>query len=125
MFVFHFSSKLINYSAPDTIDERAINKTKLKVFTKHENLTLAINSALAIGCNVVNIGAEDFSKGTPHLVLGLLWQIIRVSLQLVLRPLYPQVFKEGVGWTIFCFSLDLKGRYKSSELFTTIRGGGN
>lgn len=72
--------KLINYSAPDTIDERAINKTKLKVFTKHENLTLAINSALAIGCNVVNIGAEDFSKGTPHLVLGLLWQIIRIGL---------------------------------------------
>ncbi len=73
-------SKLINYSAPDTIDERAINKgQKLKVFTKHENLTLAVNSAQAIGCNTVNIGAEDFTRGTPHLVLGLLWQIIRVS----------------------------------------------
>ena len=33
---------------PDTIDERAINKTKsgkLSVFKKHENLTLAIQSA--------------------------------------------------------------------------------
>ena len=28
-------------------------------------------------CNLVNIDANDLIKGTPHLVLGLLWQIIR------------------------------------------------
>ena len=71
---------MINISQPDTIDERAINKSsKLSLFQIHENLTLAINSAQAIGCNVVNIGPEDLQAGKPHLVLGLLWQIIRVS----------------------------------------------
>ncbi|KAK8394116.1 hypothetical protein O3P69_006362 [Scylla paramamosain] len=72
--------KVINHSCPDTIDERAINKRNLTVYTKHENLTLALSSAQAIGCNVVNIDAHDLAKGKPHLVLGLLWQIIRIGL---------------------------------------------
>lgn len=73
-------SKIINHSCPDTIDERAINKKNLTVYTKHENLTLALNSSQAIGCNIINIDAHDLSKGKPHLVLGLLWQIIRIGL---------------------------------------------
>lgn len=72
--------KLINHSCPDTIDERAINKKNLTVYTKFENLTLALVSSSAIGCNIVNIDAHDLTKGKPHLVLGLLWQIIRVGL---------------------------------------------
>ena len=32
-----------------------------------------------VRCNLVNIDANDLIKGTPHLVLGLLWQIIRFS----------------------------------------------
>ncbi|KAK3755785.1 hypothetical protein RRG08_033962 [Elysia crispata] len=72
--------KLINKSAPDTIDERTINKTNLSVYRRHENLTLAINSAQSIGCSTVNIGPDDLDAGRPHLVLGLLWQIIRIGL---------------------------------------------
>ncbi|KAH0519472.1 Plastin-1 [Microtus ochrogaster] len=72
--------KMINLSEPDTIDERAINKKKLTPFTVSENLNLALNSASAIGCTVVNIGAQDLQEGKPHLVLGLLWQIIKVGL---------------------------------------------
>lgn len=72
--------KLINQSVPDTIDPRAINKTKLNAFLISENQTLAVNSAAAIGCNTVNIGAEDLVACTEHLVLGLLWQIIRIGL---------------------------------------------
>lgn len=75
-------SKLINTSVPNTVDERAINKGKLNTFTKHENQTLAINSASSIGCSVVNIGPQDLIEGRPHLVLGLLWQIIKVLLML-------------------------------------------
>lgn len=75
-----FYSKVINHSCPDTIDERAINKKNLTVYTKLENLTLALISAQSIGCNIVNIDAHDLAKGKPHLVLGLLWQIIRVSI---------------------------------------------
>ncbi|EGW00494.1 Plastin-1 [Cricetulus griseus] len=72
--------KMVNLSEPDTIDERAINKKKLTPFTVSENLNLALNSASAIGCTVVNIGAQDLKEGKPHLVLGLLWQIIKVGL---------------------------------------------
>eukprot|EP00051_Salpingoeca_urceolata_P026500 m.477582 g.477582 ORF g.477582 m.477582 type:complete len:641 (+) comp20867_c0_seq1:379-2301(+) len=72
--------KLINFAAEDTIDPRAINTKQLNTFKIQENLTLAINSAASIGINVVNIGADDLSKGTQHLVLGFLWQIIRIGL---------------------------------------------
>lgn len=72
--------KIINLSCPDTIDERAINKKNLTLYTKHENLTLALNSAQSIGCNIVNIDAHDLAKGKPHLALGLLWQIIQIGI---------------------------------------------
>lgn len=72
--------KLINWACPGTVDERAINKTKLNVYNIHENQTLVLNSAMAIGCNIVNIGAQDLIEGKPHLVLGLLWQVIRIGL---------------------------------------------
>lgn len=98
---------MVNLSVPDTIDERTINKKKLTEFTTQvatcillescvffsfarslltpvgalqENLNLALNSASAIGCHVVNIGAFDLKAGKPHLVLGLLWQIIKIGL---------------------------------------------
>ncbi|KAI4892132.1 hypothetical protein NFI96_029302 [Prochilodus magdalenae] len=72
--------KMINLSQPDTIDERVINTKKRTKFTMTENLILALNSASAIGCTVVNIDAQDMIAGTPHLVLGLLWQIIKIGL---------------------------------------------
>ena len=64
---------------PDTIDERTINRSKLDVYRRTENHNLAINSASSIGCNITNIGHVDLEAGKPHLVLGLIWQIIRVS----------------------------------------------
>jgi len=73
--------KLINASIKGTIDERAINKgANLNTFKITENQNLCINSAKAIGCNVVNIGASDLTEGKVHLVLGLIWQIIRIGL---------------------------------------------
>ncbi|XP_070776264.1 plastin-1 [Enoplosus armatus] len=72
--------KMINLSQPDTIDERVINTKKLATFKMTENLVLALNSASAIGCTVVSIDAHDLMAGKPHLVLGLLWQIIKVGL---------------------------------------------
>jgi len=73
--------KLINFAVAGTIDERAINKgDKLNAFKITENQNLVINSAKAIGCNVVNVGAGDLTEGKVHLVLGLIWQIIRIGL---------------------------------------------
>ncbi|CAD5180919.1 unnamed protein product [Musa acuminata subsp. malaccensis] len=73
--------KLINAAVPGTIDERAINtKQGLNHWEKNENHTLCLNSAKAIGCIVVNIGTQDLIEGRPHLVLGLIFQIIKIKL---------------------------------------------
>lgn len=73
--------KLINTAVKGTIDERALNKGgNLNPFKITENQNLCINSAKAIGCSVVNIGATDLIEGKVHLVLGLIWQIIRIGL---------------------------------------------
>eukprot|EP00999_Lentomonas_sp_LEN2_P000702 NODE_169_length_2013_cov_82.082715_g145_i0.p1 GENE.NODE_169_length_2013_cov_82.082715_g145_i0~~NODE_169_length_2013_cov_82.082715_g145_i0.p1 ORF type:complete len:468 (+),score=165.70 NODE_169_length_2013_cov_82.082715_g145_i0:157-1560(+) len=72
--------KLINDAVPDTVDERAINKKAKHSVEISENQTLMLNSARAIGCNVVNIDAEDMKAGIPHLALGLIWQIVKIGL---------------------------------------------
>jgi plastin-1 len=78
-------AKLINDSVPDTIDERVLNRAsarvkKLNQFHMTENNNIVINSAKAIGCSVVNIGSGDIIEVREHLILGLIWQIIRRGL---------------------------------------------
>eukprot|EP00698_Gefionella_okellyi_P018453 TRINITY_DN5524_c0_g1_i1.p1 TRINITY_DN5524_c0_g1~~TRINITY_DN5524_c0_g1_i1.p1 ORF type:complete len:557 (+),score=123.56 TRINITY_DN5524_c0_g1_i1:71-1672(+) len=74
-------SKLINRCVPETIDERTLNtKAKKNVFEINENQNLVINSAKAIGCQVVNIRSSDLIDAKKHLVLGLMWQIIKIGL---------------------------------------------
>lgn len=78
-------AKLINDSVPDTIDERVINKPGKKIKTLNafhmtENNNIVINSAKGIGCSVVNIGSQDIIEVREHLILGLIWQIIRRGL---------------------------------------------
>ncbi|KAJ3493079.1 hypothetical protein NLG97_g4966 [Lecanicillium saksenae] len=78
-------AKLINDSVPDTIDERVLNmpgkKTKkLNAFQMSENNNIVIESCKGIGCSVVNIGAGDIIEVREHLILGLIWQIIRRGL---------------------------------------------
>merc|ERR1711902_213750 len=65
------------------IDERVINTgQKISIFKQHENLTLAINSAKAIGCVVIGIDSHTLnsSQGKKWLVLGLVWQLIKMFL---------------------------------------------
>lgn len=78
-------SKLINDSVPNTIDTRVLNmpgqkKKSLNNFQMSENANIVINSAKAIGCVVVNVHSEDIIDGKEHLILGLIWQIIRRGL---------------------------------------------
>lgn len=78
-------AKLINDSVPDTIDERVLNvpgrKTKnLNHFQMTENNNIVIESAKGIGCSVVNIGSGDIIEVREHLILGLIWQVIRRGL---------------------------------------------
>ncbi|KAI9481272.1 MAG: fimbrin [Benjaminiella poitrasii] len=73
--------KLINDAVPDTIDERVLNTSKkINNFQMVENNNIVINSAKAIGCSVVNIGSTDIIEGREHLILGLIWQIIKRGL---------------------------------------------
>ncbi|OAD09228.1 hypothetical protein MUCCIDRAFT_135428 [Mucor lusitanicus CBS 277.49] len=73
--------KLINDAVPDTIDERVLNAgKKINNFQMVENNNIVINSAKAIGCSVVNVGSTDLMEGREHLILGLIWQIIKRGL---------------------------------------------
>ncbi|TFY69855.1 hypothetical protein EVJ58_g173 [Rhodofomes roseus] len=76
--------KLINDSVPETIDPRVLNKPTprkpLNAFQMTENNNVVIMSAKAIGCSVVNIGPTDIAEGREHLILGLIWQVIRRGL---------------------------------------------
>jgi plastin-1 len=78
-------AKLINDSVPDTIDERVLNRPGKKIkslnaFHMTENNNIVVNSAKGIGCSVVNIGSEDIIAVREHLILGLIWQVIRRGL---------------------------------------------
>ena len=57
--------KLINAAVPDTIDERVLNLGRAgkgpNAFQMTENNNIVIQSAKAIGCSVVNIGAQDIT----------------------------------------------------------------
>lgn len=91
-------SKLINDSVPDTIDTRVLNKPKkgksLNNFTMVENANIVINSAKGIGCVVVNVHAEDIIDGKEHLILGLIWQIIRRGLLSKIDiKLHPELYR--------------------------------
>lgn len=90
--------KLINDSVPDTIDMRVLNKSQprkpLNAFQITENNNIVITSAKAIGCSVVNIGSSDMTEGREHLILGLIWQIIRRGLlaQVDIK-LHPELYR--------------------------------
>lgn len=91
-------SKLINDSVPDTIDTRVLNWPKkgkgLNNFTASENANIVINSAKAIGCIVVNVHSEDIIEGKEHLILGLIWQIIRRGLLSKIDiKLHPELYR--------------------------------
>ncbi|KAI6045325.1 calponin homology domain-containing protein [Pisolithus marmoratus] len=90
--------KLINDSVPDTIDTRVLNiptaRKPLNAFQMTENNNIVITSAKAIGCSVVNIGPSDIAEGREHLILGLIWQIIRRGLlaQVDIK-LHPELYR--------------------------------
>ncbi|KXS14188.1 hypothetical protein M427DRAFT_57940 [Gonapodya prolifera JEL478] len=86
--------KLINDAVPGTIDERVINAGKLNLYQMTENGNLVVNSAKAIGCKVTNIGAQDIIEGTPHLVLALIWQIVKQGLSAKIDiKIHPELFR--------------------------------
>jgi plastin-1 len=75
-------SKLINTTVigkVPPISPAAINNSPKSVYQSIENLNLAIESAKAIGCTVVNIQPQFIMEKREHIILGLIWQIIKVA----------------------------------------------
>lgn len=59
-----------------------------------ENNNLVVNSAKAIGCSVVNIGSQDLIEAREHLILGLIWQIIKIGLSAKVDiKVHPELFR--------------------------------
>ncbi len=91
--------KLINAAVPDTIDERAINLPKkknkgLNIYEIKENQNLCINAATAIGCTTVNVHNTDIIDGKPHIILGLIWQIVKIQLLAMINlKNHPELIK--------------------------------
>jgi len=72
--------KLLNAVKPGTVPKAQIKKNPKTVFESTENQNLVILGAKKLGCSVVNIGPQDLIEGKPHLVLGLIWQVIKLDL---------------------------------------------
>jgi hypothetical protein len=70
--------KLVNNSVPNTIVEKGLHKKPKTTIHVSENLQKALTGAVKIGIQVHNVGPEDIKNGTPHLCLGLIWQVIKV-----------------------------------------------
>jgi len=95
-FIF---SKLINRAVPGTIDMRAMNtKGNLNIFQIKENLNLVIQSAKAIGCRIFSIFPESILEKREHIILGMLWQILRLcvlsSLNIKQNPFLARLLGE-------------------------------
>jgi plastin-1 len=72
---------------------------KLNAFHMTENNNIVIESAKGIGCSVVNIGAGDIIEVREHLILGLIWQVIRRGLlgkiDIKLHPELYRLLEDG------------------------------
>ncbi|KAI8842123.1 calponin homology domain-containing protein [Chytridium lagenaria] len=94
--------KLINQSVPGIINEKQVHRKPKNPIHASENLQMVITGAAAIGCQIHNIGAEDIKKGTPHLSLGLIWQIIKVSSRFIICSNFTLLFLNPFT-VFFCF----------------------
>jgi hypothetical protein len=92
--------KFVNVAQPGTLDERVISVgKKLNQYSLLENCTLALSCARGIGVSTVNVGPNDIRDGSPTLVLGLTWQLVRIALtNKITLTAHPELFrllKEG------------------------------
>lgn len=96
--------KFVNKITPDALDPRALNYPKngksLSLFKINENLNLVINATRSLGVQVHNVGCGDINKvENPSLVLGLLWQMVKMhllsDLNLKAHPELIRLLKEG------------------------------
>jgi len=74
-------AKLVNIAVENTIDMRAMNKKKnMNIYQTKENLNLVINACKGIGLKLTGINNQAFIEKKPHLILAVLWQVMRLCL---------------------------------------------
>lgn len=64
--------KLINAVAPGTVDWTKMRTRNIAKFTQLENLNIVLDAAKRIGCNIVNLSAEDLVAGKVCYEIALL-----------------------------------------------------
>ena len=87
--------KLLLKIDPECIDERALNKqANMNVYQVKENLKMGIASAKGCGIKMTGIDSNDFINKVPHMILGCLWQTIRMCItkQISLKDT-PEIMK--------------------------------
>jgi hypothetical protein len=86
--------KYLNVIQPGIIPPASIKLRPKNTFEKSENHILSLDAAKKLGCSVVNIGPEDLIQGKPHLVMGLMWQLIKhdVLSKVSLRE-HPEIYQ--------------------------------
>jgi hypothetical protein len=52
----------------------------MNVYQVKENLQMGIAAAKGLGIKMIGVDSNDFINKTPHMILGFLWQAIRMSL---------------------------------------------
>ena len=71
--------KLIMVIDPECIDQRAVNTGKnLNAYQVNENLKLGFSACKgSLGLKLIGVGPSDFIQKVPHLILGVVWRVIR------------------------------------------------
>jgi hypothetical protein len=121
-------ARVIDAIKPGTIPIEKLNtdfSSDQKIFKMLQNQQMVLEGAKKLGCNIVNIGGQDLVDGSPHLTMGVLWQVVRVGLltkvaslfgdsmgmppeQLLLRWMNYHLTKANYSTVVTNFSSDLQ-----------------
>lgn len=72
---------------PGTVDDKKVNgdRAKLNRFKKVENCNYAVQLGKSLGFSLPGIGGVDIAGGNPKLVLGFVWQLMRLQVVRMLQ----------------------------------------
>ena len=79
----------INKVVPGAVEEKKVNRdpAKLNRFKKVENCNLAVNVGKTIGVHLPGTGGMDLAGGNKKLVLGFVWQLMRMEVVKMLEAI--------------------------------------
>lgn len=88
--------KLIMVIDAESIDRRAMNIDKnLNAYQIGENLKLGFSAAKgSLGLKLIGVGPSDFMKKVPHLILGVIWRVVRqIAVQNIQLKECPEIMR--------------------------------